>query len=135
MLSVDARSRSGQRLGRGGRRLAKSTGKSAASFCLINTKEHWLPPPRTSGWREPMYCTKCGVELRENDRFCSNCGSRTAAAQPQLPHALMLDKRNKKVAGVCAGFARYLGVDVVLVRVLTLGIALCTGVGFCAYLA
>jgi phage shock protein C len=86
-----------------------------------------------------MYCTKCGVELRENDRFCSSCGSRTANAPPEMQHdrpqALMLDKRNKKVAGVCAGFARYLGVDVVLVRVLTLGIALCTGVGFCAYLA
>jgi phage shock protein PspC (stress-responsive transcriptional regulator) len=47
----------------------------------------------------------------------------------------MLDKRNKKIAGVCAGFARYLGVDVVLVRVLWLAIALATGVGFLAYLA
>lgn len=47
----------------------------------------------------------------------------------------MLDKRNKKIAGVCAGFARYLGVDVVLVRILWLGIALCTGVGFFVYLA
>jgi phage shock protein C len=83
-----------------------------------------------------MYCTKCGVQLGEDVRFCSNCGQRTALATPrEMPQALMLDKRNKKVAGVCAGFARYLGVDVVLVRVLTLGIALCTGVGFCAYLA
>jgi len=47
----------------------------------------------------------------------------------------MLDKRNKKIAGVCAGFARYLEVDVNLVRVLWLAIALCTGVGFLAYLA
>ena len=47
----------------------------------------------------------------------------------------MLDKRHKKVGGVCAGFARYLDVDVVLVRVLVLGIAICTGVGFFAYLA
>jgi phage shock protein C len=83
-----------------------------------------------------MYCTQCGVELQQDVRFCSNCGQRTALAPPrEMPQALMLDKRNKKVAGVCAGFARYLGVDVVLVRVLTLGIALCTGVGFCAYLA
>lgn len=83
-----------------------------------------------------MYCTKCGVELREDDRFCSRCGNRTAAAPAtEMPRALMLDKRNKKVAGVCAGFARYLGIDVVLVRVLWLGIALCTGVGFFVYLA
>jgi phage shock protein C len=83
-----------------------------------------------------MYCTKCGVELREDDRFCSRCGNRTVIAPaPEMPRALMLDKLNKKVAGVCAGFARYLGIDVVLVRVLWLGIALCTGVGFFVYLA
>jgi phage shock protein C len=84
-----------------------------------------------------MYCTKCGVEIRVDDCFCSRCGNRTAAgaAIEAPPRALMLDKRNKKVAGVCAGFAKYLGVDVVLMRVLWLGIALCTGVGFLAYLA
>ena len=87
-----------------------------------------------------MYCTKCGVELRENDRFCSGCGSRTAAgtatgAATGTPRPLMLDKRNKKISGVCAGFARYFDIDVVLVRVLWLGIAICTGVGFLAYLA
>ena len=84
-----------------------------------------------------MYCTKCGVELRESDRFCSGCGNRTAACeQPGMPpRTLMLDKRNKKIAGVCAGFARYFGMDLVLMRVLWLCIALCTGVGFLAYLA
>jgi phage shock protein C len=83
-----------------------------------------------------MYCTKCGIELREADSFCSACGVRTpAGVTPGAPQILMLDKRNKKVAGVCAGFARYLGVDVVLVRVLWLGISICTGVGFFVYLA
>lgn len=83
-----------------------------------------------------MYCTKCGVELREDDRFCSRCGGRTgvggveAASRP-----LLLDKRNKKIAGVCAGFARYLDMDVTLMRVLWLAVALMTGVGFIAYLA
>ena len=83
-----------------------------------------------------MYCTKCGFELREDDRFCSRCGNRIAVdVQTEAPRPLMLDKRNKKVAGVCAGMARYLGVDVVLMRVIWLGVALCTGVGFLAYLA
>jgi phage shock protein C len=86
-----------------------------------------------------MYCTKCGVELREDDRFCSRCGNRIASnttnIETEIPRPLQLDKCNKKVAGVCAGFARYLGVDVVLMRVIWLGIALCTGVGFLAYLA
>jgi len=47
----------------------------------------------------------------------------------------MLDKRNKKIAGVCAGMARYLDMDVTLIRVLWLAIAVITGVGFIAYLA
>jgi phage shock protein PspC (stress-responsive transcriptional regulator) len=47
----------------------------------------------------------------------------------------MLDKTNKKIAGVCAGVARYFEVDVTLVRALWLAIAVTTGVGFLAYLA
>jgi phage shock protein PspC (stress-responsive transcriptional regulator) len=47
----------------------------------------------------------------------------------------MLDKRNKKLAGVCAGLARYWDMDVTLIRVLWLAIAITTGVGFIAYLA
>jgi phage shock protein PspC (stress-responsive transcriptional regulator) len=47
----------------------------------------------------------------------------------------MLDKRNKKIAGVCAGFARYMEVDVILMRTLWLAIAVTTGVGFLAYFA
>lgn len=83
-----------------------------------------------------MYCTKCGVELRASDSFCSRCGVRTAAAHPPEEYRpLLLDKRNKKVGGVCAGFARYLGVDVTLVRVITLALAICTCVGFLAYIA
>jgi phage shock protein C len=87
-----------------------------------------------------MYCTKCGAELRESDCFCSHCGNGTAACTlaewGTMPaKTLMLDKRNKKIAGVCAGFARYFNVDIVLVRVLWLGIALGTGVGFLVYLA
>ena len=82
-----------------------------------------------------MYCTQCGVELREGDRFCSQCGERTAVGAVAAPvRALALDKRNKKISGVCAGFARYFEVDVTLVRVLWLAIAISTGVGFIAYL-
>lgn len=82
-----------------------------------------------------MYCTKCGVQLRDDDNYCSKCGHRTALAPaPGYPRELTLDKRHKKIAGVCAGFARYMNVDVTLVRVLWLGIALGTGVGFLVYL-
>jgi phage shock protein C len=81
-----------------------------------------------------MYCTQCGIELREADRFCSQCGHRTAVAGDPLPaRPLMLDKANKKIAGVCSGFARFFDVDVTLVRVIWLALALGTGVGFIAY--
>ena len=86
-----------------------------------------------------MYCTKCGSETREADVFCTRCGNRVALnavaesfAEP--PRRLMLDKRNKKISGVCAGFARYFGMDIVLMRVLWLAIALGTGVGFLVYI-
>jgi phage shock protein C len=83
-----------------------------------------------------MYCTKCGSELRADDCYCSRCGNRTENCdQPEGPRTLLLDKRRRKIAGVCAGFARYFGMDVVLMRVLWLGIALATGVGFLVYLA
>ena len=83
-----------------------------------------------------MYCTKCGNELKESDRFCSGCGSRTgAAAAPAPDRTLVLDKSNKKIAGVCAGFARYFDMDLTLMRVLWLAVAITTGIGFLAYLA
>ncbi len=84
-----------------------------------------------------MYCTNCGVELREDDRFCSRCGVATAKGEVTAPpRILMLDKRRKKIAGVCAGFARYFDVDVVLMRVIWLAVALCTcGFGLFAYIA
>src|SRR6185503_17173262 len=110
---------------------------SASTGCSFpGPWEHPQSILRIFAWRVVMYCTKCGVELRTEDCFCSRCGARTGVARPvSTSKTLMLDKRNKKIAGVCAGFARYLEVDVNLVRVLWLAIALCTGVGFLAYLA
>ena len=82
-----------------------------------------------------MYCTKCGVELRDDDRFCSRCGHVTGVGRVEAPPPrLMLDKENKKIAGVCAGFARFWDIDVTLVRVLWLIVAFSTGCGFIAYL-
>jgi phage shock protein PspC (stress-responsive transcriptional regulator) len=63
-------------------------------------------------------------------------GAPTPLARPAAaPRPLMLDKRNKKIAGVCAGFARHLEMDVTLVRVLWLLIVFAGGVGFLGYLA
>jgi phage shock protein C len=74
-----------------------------------------------------MFCTKCGSELREQDRFCSACGVATArGAAPSRPEArLSRPMSEAKIAGVCAGFARYLGVDVTVVRILWVVLAVC----------
>jgi phage shock protein C len=74
--------------------------------------------------------------LDDQARFCSQCGRRTAlASAPTEARTLMLDKTNKKIAGVCAGFARYLDLDVTLIRVLWLAAFLTLGVGLLAYIA
>jgi len=76
--------------------------------------------------------------MGDNVRYCSACGHPTklaeAAPNPYTAPRLALDTENKKIAGVCAGFARYLGVDVLLVRIVWLALALGEGLGFFAYL-
>jgi phage shock protein C len=69
-----------------------------------------------------MFCTKCGTELREQDKFCCQCGALTGRGAPPPPRTERLTRsaEDKKIAGVCAGFARYFAVDVTLVRVIWL---------------
>ncbi len=82
-----------------------------------------------------MFCTSCGVELRDTDRFCSQCGSPTPVTRAaRCERRLALPLEGKKILGVCAGFARYLEVDVTLVRIVWLVMSLATGVGFLGYL-
>ena len=87
-----------------------------------------------------MFCTRCGIELDDKVCYCSQCGTATGNAAPPRPqHAhfegtLSRPLEGKKIAGVCAGFARYLGVDVTLVRIVWLVLAIWPpGVGLIAY--
>lgn len=32
------------------------------------------PPPRPPTYASPKFCSQCGSPLRENYRFCENCG-------------------------------------------------------------
>jgi phage shock protein C len=86
-----------------------------------------------------MYCTQCGFELDENHQFCAKCGVsvRTGeAAGRHAPSRLSRPMEQKKVGGVCAGFARYFGVDVTLMRILWLAIAILSGgLGVIVYIA
>jgi phage shock protein C len=85
-----------------------------------------------------MFCTKCGIELREDDRFCSQCATATPLGRsaPSAAKALRLDKANRKIGGVCAGFARYFDMDLSLMRVIWLAVAIISGgLGVFVYLA
>jgi phage shock protein C len=66
-----------------------------------------------------MYCTKCGITLRDQDKFCSECGTSTGRGPSMARQDRLTRPMNEaKIAGVCAGFARYFDLDVTLVRVL-----------------
>jgi phage shock protein C len=87
-----------------------------------------------------MYCTGCGFDLEQKHRFCPQCGKGTAQEAPRTASASSSGKRlvrpmyQKSIAGVCAGFANYLEVDITLMRILWLCVAIFTGVGFIAYI-
>lgn len=84
-----------------------------------------------------MYCTQCGLEQRQGQAFCPQCGKAADAAPfsgPGSDDRLVRIREGKRIAGVCAGFARYIHVDVTLVRIVWLLTALTCGVGFIAYL-
>ena len=68
-----------------------------------------------------MFCTKCGIELKDQVRFCSDCGTPTGRAAPTVDR-LTRPMHEAKIGGVCAGFARYFGLDVTLVRILWLAL-------------
>ncbi|MGE5571283.1 MAG: PspC domain-containing protein [Rhodospirillales bacterium] len=75
-----------------------------------------------------MYCTRCGHQMREGDVFCAKCGlSTNPAYRRATPSTLSRPMYDKKIAGVCAGFAHYFDVDVTLMRILWLAGFILTG--------
>jgi phage shock protein C len=86
-----------------------------------------------------MFCTQCGVELEPQDRYCCQCGKTTGVGSPFPPRQparrLTLSTRDKKIAGVCAGFAQYFDVDVTLMRIIWLVLVFVPpGIGLIGYL-
>ena len=85
-----------------------------------------------------MYCTSCGTQLQDTVNFCSECGrqtGRTAPGPQQAPRRLYRLAYDKKIAGVCAGLARYLDVDVTLIRIAAVAAFFCSGgLVFLAYI-
>lgn len=87
-----------------------------------------------------MYCSSCGIELSDAFRYCPQCGTSTRkdGLRPETgrpPRLLRRSRDDKQIAGVCAGVAKYLGLDVTLVRVLTVFLTFWPpGVGLIIYI-
>jgi phage shock protein C len=92
-----------------------------------------------------MYCTRCGGQNTDGSRYCTVCGASLvngeqtgaapgsgygagSAAPPYQSAApgkrLRRVMSEKKIAGVCAGFAEYFDMDVTLVRLIWVGLVL-----------
>jgi phage shock protein C len=88
-----------------------------------------------------MFCANCGNTLESSARFCPLCGSMRDAVLPPFqgagprPGMLVRPRSPRMIAGVCAGFAEHYGWDLGVVRVITAGVTLFTGVALFVYLA
>lgn len=71
----------------------------------------------------PAHCSQCGRNVEPQQRFCSACGAAQAFAHSATAERRLYRPREGRVAaGVCAGFADYLALDVALVRVVWLAL-------------
>jgi phage shock protein C len=78
-----------------------------------------------------MYCNYCGKVIQDDANVCAYCGTRVGAVTARK--RLVRPRVDRKVAGVCAGFAEYFDLDVTVVRLTWLFVSLMTGVGLLAY--
>jgi len=91
-----------------------------------------------------MYCTNCGIQTGDADKFCRDCGHETPVGREArrqetfahgAPRRLYRVMSDKKIAGVCSGLAQYLDVDVTLVRLVVAAATLFSvGLGLVAYI-
>ena len=80
-----------------------------------------------------MTCARCHRDLETDSAYCRFCG---AAVDERPPRPLRRIPSEGKLAGVCAGIAAYLDVDVTLVRLGWVALSIVPGVligGLIAY--
>jgi phage shock protein C len=89
-----------------------------------------------------MFCTACGFTMNDEHRYCARCGKpategqyqwAAAAAKPGPPRRLERDMFDRKIAGVCSGFARYFGMDPTVMRLIWVILIFTTGLPLIAY--
>ena len=81
-----------------------------------------------------MFCPQCGREYSQRVNFCCHCGAAMSVPVQMPQKKLARSRTDKKIAGVCAGFAEYLELDVTLVRLLWIMLIFFGGWGAIAYL-
>ena len=65
-----------------------------------------------------MFCTRCGIQIDDHVGYCNHCGAATSNAPKPMQRPLTRAREDAKIAGVCAGVARYFGLDVTLIRII-----------------
>jgi phage shock protein PspC (stress-responsive transcriptional regulator) len=80
-----------------------------------------------------MFCPQCGREYVERVNFCCQCGA-ALFTPPASRKSLQRSRVNRKVAGVCAGFAEYLKLDPTLVRIVWVMLVFFWGIGLLGYI-
>jgi phage shock protein C len=63
-----------------------------------------------------MTCPRCAREVEADSTYCRYCGAAVVPPLPREPNRLVRLPSEGRLAGVCAGLAAYLDVDVTLVR-------------------
>ena len=81
-----------------------------------------------------MFCPQCGKEYPQRVNFCCQCGTALFTPPTTPAKKLARSRTDRKIAGVCAGFADYLQLDVTLVRIIWLMLVLFAGWGILGYL-
>lgn len=89
-----------------------------------------------------MFCTACGFSMNDEHRYCARCGKPSADAQfqwdavpkaPVPPKRLERDMFDRKIAGVCSGFARFFGMDPTIMRLIWVALFFTTGLPIIVY--